>query len=173
MGFLERSLEMLFNTIKYNGLYIFLSLLFPLMFYKLDAGREIVLFLLNDKQQYNISLIAFSFSLISLAIWCIPVLAIDYFKIVTDGKVDKNELFEKLDNNYNGTIQESVTPSNNKTITPQIPVKYLSIFPWIIFVSTMAVVFYNNKALFFVGIICCVAPILLVNILIKRNKLEK
>ena len=169
MGFLERSLEMLFNTIKYNGLYIFLSLLFPLMFYKLDAGREIVLFLLNDKQQYNISLIAFSFSLISLAIWCIPVLAIDYFKIVTDGKVDKNELFEKLDNNYNGTIQESVTPSNNKTITPQIPVKYLSIFPWIIFVSTMAVVFYNNKALFFVGIICCVAPILLVNILIKRN----
>ena len=118
MGFLERSLQQLFNTIKYNGLYILLSLMFPLMFYKLDAGREIVLFMLNANQQYNISLIAFSFSLISLSIWCIPVLAIDYFKIITDGKVDKNEIFEKLDNNYNGTIEDTITTNNDKKITP-------------------------------------------------------
>lgn len=143
--------------------------MFPLMFYKLDAGREIVLFMLNANQQYNISLIAFSFSLISLSIWCIPVLAIDYFKIITDGKVDKNEIFEKLDNNYNGTIEDTITTNNDKKITPQIPVKYLSIFPWIIFVSTMAVVFYNNKALFLIGVICCVLPIVLINILIKKN----
>ncbi len=169
MGFLERSLEILLNTLKYNGLYIFLSLMFPLMFYKLDAGREIVLFMLNANQQYNISLIAFSFSLISLSIWCIPVLAIDYFKIVTDSNIDKNEIFEKIDNNYSGTTEQTVTPKNNKQITPQIPVKYLSIFPWIVFVATMAVVFYNNKALFLVGIICCVVPIILINILIKKN----
>ena len=95
MGFLERSLEILLNTLKYNGLYIFLSLMFPLLFYKLDAGREIVLFMLNQNQQYNLSLIAFSFSLISLSIWCIPVLAIDFFKAVTDSDANKNEIFEK------------------------------------------------------------------------------
>lgn len=169
MRFLEHSFEKLYNTIKYNGLYILLSLMFPLLFYKLDAGREIVLFMLNENQQVNLILIAFSFSIISLSIWCIPVLAIDYFNAITDGYSNKNEIFEKIDNNYNGFLEETISDKNDKKITPQIPVKYLSIFPWIVFVATLGVVFYNNKGLFLVGVISCIGAIVLINYLIKKN----
>ena len=143
MKFLEESLEKLFNTIKYNGLYIFLSILFPLMFHELDAGREIVLFILNPDQQFNITLIAFSFFLISVSIWCIPVLAIDMFKAITNSDVDPYQIFNKIDRNYNG-FQEGTLSSNNEKVDPQVPVYILSILPWVIFISNISLVFFDE-----------------------------
>lgn len=170
MRFLERSLEKLYNTIKYNGLYILLSILFPIMFYKIDAGREIVLFMLNPNQQYNISLIAFSFFLISISIWCIPVLAIDLFKLMTNSGADKIEIFQKIDRNYSGYMEDTITTENNKKITPQVPVYILSILPWIIFISNMGLVFFNRKIYFLGGIFICVFAIYFLKKILRKNK---
>ena len=169
MKFLEESLEKLFNTIKYNGLYIFLSILFPLMFHELDAGREIVLFILNPDQQFNISLIAFSFFLISVSIWCIPVLAIDMFKEITNSDVDPYQIFNKIDRNYNG-FQEGTLASNNEKVDPQVPVYILSILPWVIFISNISLVFFDEKIYFFAGILICIVGIIVLKAILKTYK---
>ncbi len=163
-------MEKLFNTIKYNGLYIFLSILFPIMFHELDAGREIVLFILNPDQQFNISLIAFSFFLISVSIWCIPVLAIDLYKLITNSEVDSYKIFVKVDKNYSGYTQGTIDKNDDGKVEPQVPVYILSILPWVIFISNMALVFFNQKVYFLGGILVCIIGIILLKKLLKAYK---
>ena len=170
MVFIEESLEKLFNTIKYNGLYIFLSILFPIMFHELDAGREIVMFILNPDQQFNISLIAFSFFLISVSIWCIPVLAIDMFKKLTNNDVDTYQIFVKIDKNYSGYVQETISSESVDKVEPQVPVYILSILPWVIFISNLALVFFNQKVYFIGGILNCIVGIIFLKKILNDNK---
>lgn len=170
MEILEQSLEKIFNTIKYNGLYIFLSILFPIMFYELDAGKEIVMFILNPDQQFNISLIAFSFFLISVSIWCIPVVAIDMYKALTNCKVDTYLIFDKIDSNYSGFVEGTISSDNDKKVEPQVPVYILSITPWVIFISNLALVFFNQKIYFLGGIFLCIIGIIVLKKILKDNK---
>lgn len=170
MEFLEQALEKIYNTIKYNGLYIFLSILFPIMFYQLDAGREIVMFILNPDQQFNISLIAFSFFLISVSIWCVPVVAIDMFKAITNSKEETYKIFYKIDRNYSGFAESTIDSGNADKVEPQVPVYILSILPWVIFISNLALVFFNKKIYFLGGIFICVVGIIILKKVLKDHK---
>lgn len=79
----EAYLYKILRSIKYNGFFIIISILFPLLFIKMDAGRELFIQLADSDQWYNNSLIAAAFHCLSLSMWCFPAFAVSLFIFLT------------------------------------------------------------------------------------------
>lgn len=60
-------IEKVYNSVKYNGLFIFLSITFPLIFFYFDAGRDIIEGLLVTETGSTILFTALSFLILSLS----------------------------------------------------------------------------------------------------------
>jgi hypothetical protein len=172
--FVERS----FNTLRYNGFYIFLSLLFPYIIWKFDAGKEIIVSMTEQEFSLNIALSLVTFSASCLSIWCIPTLAIRFFQFVTGDKdktknaVHKEEirncLYQQLINVYNGKrLNTKGCKINDEFYKSQLPIRYFAVAPWGLFVLSCIQVFQSN-AIMVGGLLLLIALI----ILIDRFKLK-
>lgn len=128
------------NTIRYNGLYIFLAIVFPLVLSVFDAGREIIQSLCEETNQLNLSLCLVSFFLLGFSVWCIPTLAISIFQFFTGYQYEnrspevleksREEMFNSLTKIYN---DKSTAYQPNKT---QFPIRWFAVFPWLMFLFT-------------------------------------
>jgi len=116
----------LFNTVKRNVFYILLSLLVPVILWKVQVGRDIIVNLAEQGQHnyLNIPLLIASFSLLALSNWVIPVLAIDIWKLVMRRRANSQALYGGLIGLYNG---DSVAGKG------QLPIRYFASLPWVIF----------------------------------------
>jgi hypothetical protein len=168
-------IERLYNTIRYNGFYITLSLLFPYIIYKLDAGKEIIVSMAENAFSLNIALSLLTFSTLCLGIWCIPTLAIYIFQFVTtwstkrsvkpkDPKDDavRNCFYKQLVNIYNGKGDPAGCNAGDKVYKSQLPIRYFAIAPWALFTITCLKVYYNNSVMI-VGLLVIVAAIFLID----------
>lgn len=81
------------RSIKYNGVFIIISVLFPLLFIKMDAGRELFIQLTDKDQWYNNSLIVAAFQLLSLSMWCFPAFAVSLFIFFTHSNKGNRQLY--------------------------------------------------------------------------------
>jgi|SRR5690606_20079897 len=71
-------LDQLSNSIRLNGIFIFLSLIFPAILSYFDAGRIIIL-RMEDESGLIFFLTSFAFALLAFSIWSIPTHAIRIF----------------------------------------------------------------------------------------------
>ncbi|WP_449387537.1 hypothetical protein [Chryseobacterium lineare] len=142
--------ESIFDTIKDNGLFIFLAVLFPVLLYKVGAGQEIVLDLAYQQDDRNKVFFAVaSFLFLGLSIWCIPTISIYIFKFFTKVPSEKVEaILDKLLDLYNAKPK-----ANNARKILQIPVRYLAIIPWIIFVFSLTNVYFGKGIMIITGIV--------------------
>ena len=124
-------IDRLKNSMKFNGFYIILSLLFPLLLIAIGAGDEIFLLLLNRDQFLNNVLIDLSFFMLSYCLWIVPALSIYIFRKNIFGKnytiKDEELAFQKLSKIYNGEKTSRYT-------TKQVAVRYLSTLPFLFFI---------------------------------------
>lgn len=149
-------IERVYNTIRYNGLFIFLSLLFPFIIWKLDAGTQLLLSIEEGEIGLNLTLTLIIFTACGLSVWCIPTFAIRIFMLVTnlehlsiqqDHKkiATVNCIYRQLINVYNGKhLTKELCNSTNNFYKEQLPVRYFAIAPWAIFVFALTKVFANT-----------------------------
>ncbi|MEC4004898.1 hypothetical protein OX283_009545 [Flavobacterium sp. SUN052] len=139
LNFVQR----LYNSILYNGFYIILSLLFPFVIYKLDAGHEIIANIMDQNVGLNISLIILSFLLLAFSVWCVPTIALPIWKFFTGNKTKNEVLYNYLTTVYSGDGKVEKSTCNNNQIHShlQIPIKYFAVFPWMMFIFTCVQVF--------------------------------
>lgn len=124
-------LEKGYNTIKANGIYIFLSVFFVFLLFVVSDVSDDFIYALGDKGNiYNIFLIALAFLLLTISLWIIPGAFLKIF-LGSDTEPKIVEFyyrgFEKI---YNG--------KRNKKRN-QIPVKYIAIAPWIVYTTTLVI----------------------------------
>lgn len=133
----------LYNTVKLNLFYILLSLLVPVILWKVQVGRDIVVSLAESPQHgyVNIPLLIASFSLLALSNWAIPVLAIDLWRAVTRRTANSQSLYTGLIALYNGDSVEG---------KQQFPIRYFASLPWVVFLYVTVTAFFPEKT--FVGI---------------------
>ena len=131
------------NTIRHNGFFIFLAIIFPILIYQFGAGEEIIWDLTSENRKATNFFVVCSFAFLSITIWCIPAISIKLFLFLTQTDSNKyNSLLDCLLDIYNAK------PTNkNSGKRPQIPVRYLSLLPWFIFILAMSNFFYNKKIL--------------------------
>lgn len=143
-------LESILDTIKDNGLFIFLAILFPVLLYNLGAGKEIILDLVSQDQETDkIFFATISFIFLGLSIWCVPTISIYLFKFLTKIPAEKIErLLDKLLDLYNAKPKSKIIKKNL-----QIPVRYLAIIPWVIFIFSLINVYYNKSLMIITGVI--------------------
>ncbi len=120
-----------------------LSLLVPVILWKVQVGRDIVVSLAEPLQHgyLNVPLLIASFSLLALSNWAIPVLAIDVWRAVTRRHVNSQSLYTGLIALYNGDSVEG---------KQQFPIRYFASLPWVVFLYVTVTAFFPTKA--FVGI---------------------
>ncbi|KMQ61372.1 hypothetical protein ACM46_15190 [Chryseobacterium angstadtii] len=137
-------LEGLLDTIKDNGLFIFLAVLFPVLLYKFGAGEEIILDLTSrDMMESRNFFVIASFLFLGLSIWCIPTLSIYIFKAFTRVPSDRVlPILDKLLDLYNAKPK-----SNQMRKILQVPVRYIAVLPWIIFIISLVNVYYGKKTM--------------------------
>ncbi|MFT3705241.1 MAG: hypothetical protein QM802_22935 [Agriterribacter sp.] len=174
------NVEKVFNSVRYNGFYIALSLLFPYIIFKLDAGKELVLSLMEDHAYLNLVLSVVSFSILGFSIWCIPVLGIELFvKIFPSFGKDRPYkicLLEQLTDIYNGISRKQLSETSETgerkkaaliITSSQVPIRYLAILPWILFILT------TLKASFDSNVLVMVCLVILIPILIALRHYPK
>ncbi|TXH58643.1 MAG: hypothetical protein E6Q89_03060 [Bacteroidia bacterium] len=149
MKFLFLWVEKLYNTIRGNGLFIAIAVFFPFVIYQLDAGREILYFLNNDESGLNLSLIIFSFFMLSLSLWCIPAWSIKLFHQVTAIDLNEPEIHRSVSDNYYGYTSYKAIDRSENLIREQFAVRYIALIPWFLFLITFLIVFYSYKSKFF------------------------
>lgn len=124
-------IDRLKNSLKFNGLYIFLSLLFPLLLVVIGAGDEIFLLLLNKNQFLNNILIDLSFFVLAYCLWIVPALSIYFFRKNIFGRnhtrEDEELAFKNLAKIFNGK-------NTSRFIKKQIAIRYLSTLPFLFFI---------------------------------------
>lgn len=149
-------LEGIFDTLKDNGFFILLAVLFPVLLYKFGAGQEIILDLTSQQRNNTNFFVVASFLFLELCIWCVPTLSIHIFIWLT--RISENRklpILDKLLDLYNAKPK-----SNQIKKIFQVPVRYIAVLPWIIFICSMANVFYEKKVMiiiiiFLIGTIKC------------------
>jgi hypothetical protein len=147
------------KSISYNGLFIILSILFPVLFISIDAGAELFLLLKDPYQFYNVGFVALAFHLLTLSMWCLPTLSINLFSFCTGSYTSENEridLANRLKNRYSFV-------NDKKYVTS----RHWAVLPWLIFNATMVWIYWG-KWFALSGIFLFV----LINILfrIRRNR---
>lgn len=153
-------LERLYNSLKYDGIYIVVSILLPLALWKIAAGQEIVKFLATGKDTHNVVLILFVFTMLTFSVWSIPTLAISLWKKVTGTAINENEAFKHLVEVYNGVN------AKNKSYPTRFPIRYFAALPWIIFLFACCYSFYSKTA-FALCITAILIPVLLYKSLLQ------
>jgi len=108
-----------------------LSLVVPVVFWKVKIGRDIILDLteIHNFQYFNVPLIVMAFTLLTLSNWVIPVLSLNIWKVFTGKNPQQNFMYEKLIYLYNG--------SKRMYRKPQFQIRYVAILPWSIFFYVM------------------------------------
>lgn len=136
----------LVKSIKYNGLFIILSVLFPLLFIFLDAGRELFYLLEDSSQFYNVGLVALAFYILSMSIWCLPGWSVELFSLycrLTGNRRSPEERLELMN-----SLKEEYDYKGSDFITN----RFWAIFPWIIFNLSAIWVYWNKWAAIVAGI---------------------
>lgn len=121
--------EKIYNTIKANGIYIFLSVFFVFLLFVISDVSDDFIYALSDRGNVpNVFFIALAFTLLTLSLWVIPAY---FLKIFLGSKISHEELmyyYQSFENIYNGKKNEKRN---------QIPVKYIAIAPWVVFTITL------------------------------------
>ena len=112
MKFLFLWVEKLYNTIRGNGLFIAIALFFPFVIYQLDAGREILYFLIIVVSGLYLSLMIFCFFMLSLSLWCIPAWSIKLFQKLKAIDLNEPEIHRPESDNYYGYTSYKVWINN-------------------------------------------------------------
>ncbi len=130
----------LYNTVKLNAFYILLSLLVPLILWKVQVGRDIVVSLTEpgERNYLNIPLLIAAFSLLALSNWAIPVLAIDLWRWVLRRRVKSQRLYGGLIALYNGDKMDGKA---------QFPIRYFASLPWVIFLYVATISCFPDRRL--------------------------
>jgi len=146
MNRLYKFLLKLYNTVKLNLFYVLLSLLVPVILWKVQVGRDIVVSLAEPPQHgyVNLPLLIASFSLLALSNWAIPVLAIDIWRILTRRHANPQSLYSGLIALYNGDSVEG---------KQQFPIRYFASLPWVIFLYVTVVSFFPTRPFIGVGVL--------------------
>ncbi|SEL49365.1 hypothetical protein [Parapedobacter koreensis] len=150
---LYRILSRLYNTIKLNLFYVLLSLLVPVILWKVQIGRDIVVSLAEPggHNYVNIPLLIASFSLLALSNWVIPVLAIDIWKGVLGRRIKTQLLYRGLVALYNGHTAGK----------EQFPIRYFASLPWVIFLYVAASSFFPDRPFIAIAIILLLIALVL------------
>lgn len=154
----------LYNTIKLNVFYILLSLLVPLILWKVQVGRDIVVSLTEPggRNYLNIPLLIAAFSLLALSNWAIPVLAIDLWRLVLRRRVKSSRLYGGLIALYNGDKADGKA---------QFPIRYFASLPWVIFLYVTTISCFPARHGLALGIVVAlVALVVLLDWLYRRKR---
>lgn len=123
--------EKIYNTVKANGIYIFLSVFFVFLLFVISDVSDDFIYALSDAGNLpNVFFIALAFTLLSLSLWVIPAA---FLKLFLGRKVSHEELlfyYQGFEDVYNG--KKNVKRN-------QIPVKYIAIAPWVIYTVTLGI----------------------------------
>src|SRR3546814_178054 len=124
-----------YRTVKHNVFYILLSLAVPVILWKVQVGRDIVVSLTEagGYSYLNIPLLITSFSLLALSNWVIPVLAIDLWALVMRRPVKSQRLYGGLIALYNG---------DTVTGRIQFPIRYFASLTWVVFLHVTVLSFF-------------------------------
>ncbi|WP_160139432.1 hypothetical protein [Chryseobacterium sp. c4a] len=124
-------LEKLYNTIKANGIYIFLSVFFVFLLFVVSDVSDDFIYALSDKENVsNVFFIALAFTLLALSLWVIPA---SFLKVFLGRNISNEEVlfyYQGFEDIYNGKKNEKRN---------QIPVKYIAILPWVTYTVTLGV----------------------------------
>jgi hypothetical protein len=190
VNFLLISIEKIYNSVRYNGFYILISLLFPIVIWKLDAGEEIIISMTETAFWQNILLSLTAFAALAFSVWCIPTLAIKFFQVVANYKdsnndIEKNNqlkhcLFKQLIFVYNGLNENDSSDSKGQSDTSpcistakkrlQIAMRYFAIAPWILFILTCIKIFFKEFAFIWVVVLLIAAILFFLIWIIDKNK---
>ena len=179
------SIEKIYNSIKYNGFYILMSLLFPLIIWKFDAGHEILVSMTETAFWPNIILSVAAFAGLAFSVWCIPTLAIKFFQFVAYRVEDKAKnqqiklcLFRQLIYIYNGLDKSDTKQINTDTSfckstavkRLQIAMRYFAVAPWILFILTCIKIFFREVPYIWLIVVTAMALLISFIWIIDNNK---
>lgn len=181
------SIEKIYNSIKYNGFYILMSLIFPVIIWKFDAGEEIIISMTETAFWPNIILSIAAFAGLAFSVWCIPTLAIKFFQFVANyrDKEDKVKnqqikicLFKQLIFVYNGLDENDTKQGNIATSfcistakkRLQIAMRYFALAPWILFILSCIKIFLKDLSYIWLIVVLAFAVIVFLVWFIDNNK---
>jgi len=116
--------ERVLNTIKFNGIYLILSLAFPLVLWNAGVTGDFIVSLSQSEFSKNVSFISIGFFLLALSTWVIPAFSIYFFLLVKGQQEFVEYFYERFLLFYNGI------KSNRRN---QFPARYIAILPWMVF----------------------------------------
>ncbi len=156
-----------YRTVKQNMFYMLLSLAVPVILWKVQVGRDIVVSLTEqgNDNYLNIPLLIASFSLLALSNWVIPVLAIDLWALMMRRPVKSQQLYGGLIALYNG---DTVTGRR------QFPIRYFASLPWVIFLYVATLSFFPTQPAIAWAIIAALAlTVFLVDWAYRRKRVPR
>lgn len=116
--------ERVLNTIKFNGIYLILSLAFPLVLWNAGVTRDFIVSLSQSEFSKNVSFISTGFFLLALSTWIIPAFSIYFFLLIKGQQKFAGYFYNRFLIFYNGIKSDRRN---------QFPARYLAILPWIVF----------------------------------------
>ncbi|MDM1555697.1 hypothetical protein HX126_14120 [Chryseobacterium indologenes] len=123
--------EKIYNTIKANGIYIFLSVFFVFLLFVISDVSDDFIYALSEKgNMANVFFIALAFVLLTLSLWVIPAAFLKFFLGRGASLEDILFYYQGFEDIYNGKKNEKRN---------QIPVKYIAIAPWVMYTVTVGV----------------------------------
>jgi len=139
---LHNFIQNVISTLRFNGMYIALSLILPYFLLNSNVGSDLVLYLTDDNttkainfQRLNVQLIIIAFIILAFSIWTIPTWGINiWYKLIWGKtKVDHLSVFSKM-----------VCAYNKKS---GISVKYIALLPWFLFIMACVLKYYSGTFL--------------------------
>jgi len=160
-------IEHIINTIKNNGLFIVLSVIFPILLYYFGAGSEIIKELFTAEHNFSNFFVACSFIFLAISIWCVPTASIYLFLWFTRTAENKKiEILDSILDSYNAKSKKTRVAKNI-----EIQIRYLALLPWFIFICTMGKIINGTYFMFF--LICLIILIIiLINLIVSKKKSE-
>lgn len=145
-------LSKFYETVRNNLFYILLSLLVPIILWKVKIGEDLIFDLLDlsNYRYLNAPILIGAFVMISLINWVIPVLAIDVWRIVLNKRLKSEVLYKSLIKLYNGEIGGG---KKNR----QFPIRYFACLPWFIFLFVLVKSLFADSliSILFIGLLFC------------------
>ncbi|WP_299183996.1 hypothetical protein, partial [uncultured Chryseobacterium sp.] len=160
-------LEKLINTIKSNGLFILLAILFPVLLYNFGAGSEIINDLATTERENSNLFVACSFIFLAISIWCVPTASIYLFTWLTrTGESKRIVILDRILDIYNAKPKE-----DNISKQIEIQVRYLAVLPWLMYIVTMGNVFHGKK--FMVLLVAAIVLMIMLLNQLMRSKTDR
>jgi len=159
--------ERVINTMKNNGLFIVLSIVFPVVLYYFGAGSEIIKDLFTEEHNFSNFFVACSFIFLAVSIWCVPTASIYLFIWLT--RTLKNIKIEILDNLLDVYNAKSKKHGISKSL--EIQIRYVALLPWFIFICTLAKVARGSVFMSYI-IFVIILLIFFTNLIVNRVKIK-